>query len=187
MTAAGDRRDDQTWVALELTRTGENALEDGTLCPRLQSDLGVTADWPLFVPAATYTRMGRRITLHLMEGYVFVGAGLPETTYFALENNCPLVRQVLSVPGPRGLRVLSTIPNRDIEGMRCQLRAQIATDISEEMHVRVTEGTFAPLEGRVLYVDTEDAHVLIELRSIKIIKLIPRVFLEPVDKVPGDE
>lgn len=185
--AGGDRRDDQTWVAIELTRAGENALEDGTLCRRLRSDLGVTEDWPLFVPAAVYTRMGRRITLHLMEGYVFVGTGLPETTYFSLESDSSMVQQVLSVPGPRGIRVLATIPDQEIEGMRGQLRAQIATDITEGMYVRVTEGTFAPLEGRVLYVEPENAHVLIELRSIKIIKLIPRVFLEPVDEVPGDE
>lgn len=180
--ATEDRRDDQTWVTIELTRAGENALEEGTLGARLRANLGVSEDWPMFMPAATYIREGRRITLHLLEGYVFVGSGLPETTYFAMETQSPVVRQILSSPGHRGIRVLSTLPNSAVEGMRNQLREQIATDITVGMAVQITEGTFSPLEGRVLYVEEEDAHVLIELRSIRIIKQLPRVFLEPIDK-----
>lgn len=186
MAPGGDRRDDQTWVVIELARAGEIALEDGTLSDRLRSDLDVEPDWSIFIPAATYTRTGKRITVHLVEGYVFVAAGLPETRYYALEDKSPLVRQILSVPGPKGMRVLATIPQADVEGMQAQLRAQVATDITEGMKVRVTEGIYSSLEGRVLDVGSEDAQVLISLRSIQIIKAIPRVFLEPVDSEGGD-
>jgi len=181
MGTGGDRRDDQTWAVIELSRSGETALEDGSLCERLRSDLHVDNSWEIFIPASAYTRMGRRITLYLVEGYVFVAAGLADTAYFNLERSNPLVRRVLSVPGPRGMRVLSTIPDTEVETMREQLRAQIAVDISKGMEVRITEGVYSPLKGRVLHVEGDDAHVLIELRSVKIIKDIPRVFLEPVE------
>jgi transcription antitermination factor NusG len=179
--ATGDRRDDQTWVVLELAKSGEAAIEDGTLCARLLSELGVDDDWPLFIPAMSYERKGRRTTLHLMEGYVFVGSGLPDTRYFAMEHRSTLVRQVLSMPSGSGIRALATIPEAEVNGMRAQLREQIATDITEGMTVTVVEGVYSPLQGRVLTVGENEADVLIELRSIRIIKSLPRVFLEPVE------
>ncbi|MDB4278178.1 hypothetical protein N9917_01110 [Deltaproteobacteria bacterium] len=182
----GDRRDDQTWAVLELAKAGEVALEDGSLCRRLLKDLGVDSKWPIFIPAMSYVRGGRRVTLHLMEGYVFLGSGLSETAYFALEDRSSLIKQVLSSVTSSGVRALATIPDREVLGMQAQLRAQIATDITEGMTVKVTEGVYSPLEGRVLTVGEAEADVLIELRSLRIIKSMPRVFLEPVERDSGE-
>ena len=181
--ATGDRRDAQTWVVLELAKTGETALEDGELREDLYHRLNVIR---VHIPAVSYAREGRRITIHLMEGYIFIGSGLPETRYFRLEGDSNLVRQVLSMPGSGGIRALATVPDVQVESMRSQLRAQIATDISEGMLVKVVEGVYSPLQGRVVTVTEEEADVLIELRSIRIIKSLPRVFLEPVEQVDGE-
>jgi len=135
---------------------------------------------PVFIPAATYLRNGHRVTIHLMEGYAFVATGLPETDYFALERDCPHVKKVLASPGPSNIPVLSVIGDKDVDEMRSQLRQVVSADIDVGMRVSVTQGTYAKLDGLVMDVDENEAQVLIELRSFKLIRSIPRVFLEPL-------
>ena len=173
-----DQRDAQTWIALELNRTGEQKIEDGTLDAALRIDLSVGSDFPVFVPATNYTKNNRTITLYLVEGYVFVGSGLPETTYFALERRPYISRVIHTKPGPHKLRVLSVIPDTYIEEMRGQLRALVASDIEVGAEVRVTDGPYKALAGKVLDVEGDQAIVEIHLRSLELILTIPRVFLE---------
>ena len=80
-----DRRDALTWVAIELTRRGEARVEEGTIEEQIRQDLGVDESYPVFVPSMCYQKGGKKMTLHLMEGYVFVASGLPETKFFSLE------------------------------------------------------------------------------------------------------
>ena len=80
-----DRRDKKTWVILELTRVGEQKGESGDLEISLHRSLG-TKEIDSFVPAATYKKGGRTVTIHLMEGYAFVAYELDETKFFDLEN-----------------------------------------------------------------------------------------------------
>jgi transcription antitermination factor NusG len=164
---------------LELTRQGEQRVEEGTLDAALRESLGVESNHPVFVPSVVYTRAGKRTAVHLMEGYAFIGTGLPETAYFALEHNCQYVKQVLSTGSDGEMRSLSTLPDANVEEMRKRLRQHVATDIEKGMVVAVTEGTFANLEAEVMDFDGGDAVVSIELRSIKIITRLPRVFLDP--------
>jgi len=173
-----DQRDDLTWIAIELTRYGEQRVEEGTLAEAIRQDLEVDENYPIFIPSTVYQKGFRRVTLHLMEGYVFVASGLPETKFFALERR-PYVNQVMSTAGgPYQIRVPSVIPNSRIEELREKLRGLVASDIEVDSQVRVVDGAYKGLEGEVLGLDGDSAFVHVELRSLKIIATIPKVFLE---------
>ena len=175
-----DQRDGTTWVALELTRHGEKLVEDGELGDEIRRLLGVRdADppWAMFIPARVYTKNDKKITIHLMEGYAFVATGLDEVVYFRLEQS-KLVQQVMSSRGSRGIRRLETISDSEVADLRRQLNQEVAADIIPGMRVLVTEGIYSKLEGIVL--DTEDDHAVVhfELRSLKVISKVPKVFLD---------
>jgi transcription antitermination factor NusG len=184
MVGGTDQRDSYSWVVLELTRAGESKVEDGDLERLLRETLRVEASHPVFIPSMTYTNRGRRVTIHLMEGYVFVASGLRETEYLALESSCPYIRRVLTSRGPSGMRVLSVVPDSKIADMRMQLAQQVSSDITEGMRVIVTDGTYSRLDGDVIEVekDGDSAHVRFVLRSLDLIARIPRVFLSPADE-----
>lgn len=172
-----DRRDGITWVALELTRAGEKLVEEGKLANDIRYLLGVEEEWPVFIPARVYEKKGKKITVHLMEGYAFIATGLDEVVYFRLEQT-KYVEQVMATRGSRGIRVLSVIPDSKIVDLRKQLSLEIASDIVPGMTVRVLDGIYSKLEGIVL--DTEGDHAVIhfELRSLKVISKVPLAFLE---------
>lgn len=172
-----DNRDSQTWVAVELTNLGEQRAEDGTLEKLLRKDLAVDDDWPVFIPSMTYIRDGRKVQLHLMEGYAFVATGLPETHYFGLERKSH-VEKVLSVVGSRGLRTLHVIPDEKIQEIRDRMREVVSETVYHGTVVRVVDGLYNGLSGKVVGEDKESVFVLIELRSISIIATIPRFCVE---------
>lgn len=170
-----DQRDAQTWIVIELNHLGETKVIEGTLEASLRQDLGVASDFPIFIPVAKYPKGNRTITLHLMQGYVFVGAGLADTTYFALERR-PYVTQIISTPGR--IRAINSVPNAKIEDLRKELRKQVSSDLLERDKVRVTNGVYRNLDGVLLEVGTEMAVVQIQLRSLELVATIPIVFLE---------
>jgi len=179
-----DHRDEATWIAVELSKQGEDRVEDGTLVQVLQRDLE-SEGHPIFVPAVSYSKAGRRITLHLLEGYVFVASGLPETRYFRLEQK-PYINQVMSTRGgPHQMRTLSVIDNDYIESLRDQLRGMVASDIEAGDRVQVLDGRYRTLEGVVVGTYKDMAYVRIKLRALHSIATIPKVFLESISD-PGD-
>lgn len=180
MTSTGDQRDATSWVVLELTRQGELRGEEGTLIKHLRNALGCSDEHPFFVPSATYTANNQRITVHLMEGYVFVAAGMPESTYLALEGG-PYVRKVLTTKGPHGMRALSVVPDANVELLREQLRQQVVSDVTEGMVVRITDGPYAHLDASILELDGEYAHIHVALRSLDLIARVPRMFVVPAE------
>jgi len=160
---------------------GETKVEDGVLEDTLRSDLNIGPDFPIFIPAVTYSKGKRKFTVQLMEGYVFLATGLPETAYFDLERK-PYINQVMSSnSGPHSIRVLSTIPNKKIDELKQQFKELVSSDIEIHDEVRVIEGTYRMLEGVVLGKDGEDAFVKIKLRSLRVIATIPLVFLEAIE------
>lgn len=173
----GDRRDGLTWVVLELTRYGEKLVEEETFAADLRRELGVGEDWPVFVPARVYERKGKKVTIHLMEGYAFVASGLDEIRYFQLEQR-KLVTQILTQRGPRDMRVPSTIPDSRVAELRRQLSEEVAADIVPGMEVVVTDGIYSKLEGTVLDTEGDHAVVRFELRSLRVICKVPKVFLD---------
>ena len=180
-----DQRDDLTWIAVELTHYGENKVEDGEIESLIRQDLGVGDDFPIFTPSAIYRKQGKVIALHLMEGYLFVASGLPEVKYFALEDQSYVSSIMSTVSGPYKMRTLSVLPNYEIQGLREQLRRMVASDIEIGSIVIVSEGRFKRMEGTVLGPDgSNNAFVLLKLRSWSRVSSIPRIFLEkqaPVD------
>lgn len=172
-----DRRDGPTWVILELTRQGEKLVESGTFETDLRRSLRVDEDWPVFVPARSYERKGRRSTVHLLEGYAFVGSGLDEIHYFKLETG-RLVSRVMCDLTASGMRVLRTVSDAEVADMRRKLNAEVATDIMPGMAVVVTDGTYSKLEGTVVDIEGDHAVVRFELRSLKVITKLPKVFLD---------
>lgn len=175
-----DRRDSTTWVVLELTRHGEKLVEENSLASELRRALEVDEEWPIFIPARLYEKKGRTVTVHLMEGYAFVASGLDEVRYYRLEHT-KLVSQVLSEHrGRSGLRVLSTIEDSRVAELRRQLNEEVASDIVPGMTVLVTDGIYSRLEGTVIDTEGDYAIVRFELRSLKTISKIPKVFLDAV-------
>jgi transcription antitermination factor NusG len=181
-----DQRDDLTWVAIELSHLGDTKVQDGTLAHTIKLDLGVNPDFPVFVPATTYKRGARTITLHLLEGYIFVASGLPETSYFALERR-PYVAQVMSGnSGPHRIRTLSVITNERIEELRRQLRQMVSQDIREYDKVKVLKGVHRGLEGEVLLVFSDTALVRFKMRSLDQIATVPLAFLDSSQAILED-
>lgn len=172
-----DQRDGTTWVALELTPHGEKLVEDGVLEAEIRQQLGVDESWPLFIPSRAFVKNGKRVVIHLMEGYAFVSTGLDEVRYFRLEGT-KSVQKVMSSRGPRGIRRLETISDAQITELRARLAHEVAADITEGMKVLVNEGIYSKLEGTVLDIEGDHAVVLFELRSLKVMAKVPRVFLE---------
>jgi len=165
-------------VALELTHLGEERIQEGTLESVLRSDLGVDADFPIFIPAATYTKGSRLITVLLMEGYAFLASGLEETKYFELERR-PYVSQVMSTQsGTHRFRTLTTVPNKTVEDLRLRLREMVTLNLEVGDQVKAVEGTYRNLVGTVQDVTPEHAYVSFQLRSIELVAAIPRMFLE---------
>lgn len=185
MVGGSDQRDNRTWVVIELTRAGEVKVEEGNISLLLREALGVDKQHPVFVPSTTYLSRGHNVTIHLMEGYVFVASGLPEISYLNLEGNCPYVRRVLSSRSPSGMRALNVIPESSVQDMRRKLSQQVSSDIKEGMQVTVVDGTYSHLEGKVVDVDGENAHVRFTMRSLDLIARVPRVFLTPSDEEEG--
>jgi transcription antitermination factor NusG len=163
---------------VELSPQGEARVEEGTLELLLRSDLGVDSNFPIFIPAVIYNRGHRKTTIHLMEGYVFIGSSLPDTLYYRLENR-PYISRVMSTnTGPHHMRTLSVIPDSEIEGLKRQLQAEIGMLVSVGDRVRVVEGTYRSLEGIIQGRDEENAFVEFDFRSMLSVATVPLAFLE---------
>jgi len=169
-------------VAIELSHAGEEKVQDGTLEEELRSALGVSADFPVFVPAASYIRGHRRVTLLLMEGYAFVASGLPDTKYFELENQ-PYVAQIMSCKGGRyQMRTVATIPDKTVSDLKLRLRKMVTVEMPLGARVLVQDGPYRNLEGVVCGSEGDNALVEIRLRSLAVITEIPRVLLERLEE-----
>lgn len=172
----GDQRDAQTWVVLEITHQGEMKIEEGCLEQTLRRALDVPDTFPVFVPSCSYTTGTRTVTVHLMEGYAFVGAGLQDSKYYALERG-PYVHQVLATRSGYGMRTLNTLSNDKIAELKLQLKKHATVDISDKSYVKIVDGPYTNLSGHVLCVSNDHADVHIVLRSLDLIIRLPKVCL----------
>lgn len=169
-----------TWAVIELTRLGERKAEEGTLAPLLRDALLLSADHPVFVPTRSYTTGGRRTTVHLMEGYAFVGSDGTTLTH-PTKTDQPYVKRILTTPAG-GSRVLSVVPDKVVREMEANLAVQVGSDAAVGSRVSVTSGAYAKMEGEV--VDTAPSGNLIvrfQMRSLDTIVEIPRTFVTPCD------
>ena len=81
-----DKRDQQTWVVLELSPVGESRAREGLLEKLLRRELQIEESFPIFIPIQTYTRGDKLVRIDGMQGYAFIGTGLNDHLYFSLIN-----------------------------------------------------------------------------------------------------
>lgn len=174
-----DKRDEKTWVTLELTTLGEIKVEEGVLERILKRE--ISGDTDIFIPVSRYVQNGRKVTLHLLEGYIFLATGLDEMEYFHLETT-PYVETVFSTTNRKGMRVLSVINNSYIEDMRDQLRGMACKGLKSGDEVDIVKGAYRKLRGKVIDFDTlnDKAHININLRSLSAIVELPNAYLSAV-------
>jgi len=65
-----------------------------------------------------------------------------------------------------------------VENLRLKLRELVSSDIELGAVVKIQDGLYRGLEGVVIELDSDNAFVLVKLRSIRIIATLPKVFLE---------
>lgn len=170
-------RDRTTWTVLELTRTGERAAEDGLLDGELRRLLSLPAAWPVFVPVRAYEEHGKRVALHLMEGYAFVSTGVPmeELTALVWRPHSP-ISAVLATAGASPVPL--TLTDAKIRQLRRQLAALTTSEsVAAGDQVEVLRGPYGGLTGDVVKLrGKEDALVHIKLRSLNVEVQIPTAF-----------
>lgn len=179
-----DERDAPTWVVLELSRAGERLIEEGRLEHVLRQHLRCPPEHAIFIPTIVYNidDPNERIVLSATEGYVFIASGLPETNLFRLEN-LPFIKKVMTTRDPAtGMRVCMSVPDRDLQHIRDQLNKLVASTITSDMEVSIVHGHLAGLKGRVVTDDqrTDEVDVLIELRSLHLLRRLPKSAVRPV-------
>lgn len=172
-----DSRDEKTWVVLELSRHGEIFSRTEDLSKILESlfpEVGV------FLPSINLRLDGRAVHFSVMDGYCFVGSGLPTEEYFRKVEDSPYLNKVLYTKS-RNL-ALHTVPNTTIEELKHKLSLMVSSDIKEGDRVLITKGVCENLEGVVLSVDQDagEANVLLETRTLKTIRRLPCFSLFPL-------
>ena len=182
-----DERDAQTWAVLELTRAGERLLDEGKMEVTLRRYLKCGDTHPIFVPAIFYPPVrpdDAPVVLSVTEGYVFVATGIPDCDLYALEST-PLVRKVLHTRNPAGMRVLMTVPDTSLSELRRGLAKLVASSISSGMDVLVQHGLLAGLEGNVVSDNGETIDVYLALRSLRLLRRLPKTSVRPVKSAGG--
>lgn len=176
--AERDNRDELTWVVFELTSAGERLAAEGHLEQYIREVLKCDAQHPIFVPYLSYQYGTRTSVFNVMEGYSFVASGLDDRVYLSAPYESPYLRSVLSSEIGRRT-VLMTVPDSNVTELRDRLAQMVAVDIEEGMTVEIVRGNYQGLVGKVVALAEETAHVLIELRTLRTIRTIPRFALFP--------
>jgi len=178
-----DVRDDQTWVVFELSYAGVQLASQGELEPHLRAVLK-SKDLPVFIPSVSYQYGGKAYTFSVMEGYAFCASGLPEQEYLNAVHRSPNLKGVLHYTGG-SVTVLQTVSQAAVDELKGSLGKMVAEEITEGMLVVVTEGDYKNMCGQVVHTEGSQAQVVFDgLRTLKIIKEIPRFALRPSG---GDE
>lgn len=174
-----DQRDEKTWVVLELSHAGELKAADGTLANALLKEFRFPPGHPIFVPSIIQPGSGRRgpTVFQFMEGYAFVGSGLPDFQYFAVEGR-NLVKKVLSTSSSSGLRTLSTIPDSKIQSLVSGFREMVYSDVHIGDSVCIINGPYSNLDGDVIcFLEDGRLSIRVQLRSMDIITTVTRNML----------
>jgi hypothetical protein len=170
-----------TWAIVELTRLGERKAMEGTLPPLLCDSMSLPFDHPVFIPSKTYMSGGRRVTVHLMEGYAFIGSDgrdLPSPS--RLEQ--PYIKRILMTTTSTGSKALSVLSDDKVRGMEAELAKHVGEDSHVGSNVSVTAGVYAQLTGEVLDI-TSSGNLLVRfrMRSLDLITEVPPSFTVPND------
>lgn len=172
-----------SWAIVELTRQGERKAEEGTLGPLLREALSLPLDHPVFIPSRTYISGGRSTTVHLMQGYAFIGSD-GKDLFHPSKTEQPYIKRLLTTPTATGGRVLSVLADAKILEMEAELAKHIGEDSQVGSRITVTSGIYAKLEGDVIDISlTGNLIVRFQMRSLDLIAEIPRSFAVPCDSI----
>lgn len=170
-------RDSPTWVAVELSVMGENRLEEGVIDKIIRKQLGVEPNYPIYVPRSVYRNEDEMVSLHLLNGYIFIRSGLPETSYFKLESTM-YVSRVLSEFSSNGIRTLSVISDKTIKEMEHQIKCLSVNNLVKGSQVTVTDGGYRGIDMTVMDIMGDKALLKSTgLRSIEIVTVLPISYL----------
>lgn len=168
-------KDGKTWVVVQLNEFGEALAERGELERKVKK---LYPDKEIFIPYSRVEFKGRTSKLSVIEGYIFIESGLPESEYFDLGEQ-PYIEDVLHTKSHRGLN-LNTIRDVDVQKLKDNLQQLIIADLELGMKVSVNSGVYKGVEGEVVGFteDKKSAFVYIEMRTLKAIRAIPTYILD---------
>ena len=173
-------KEGRTWVVFELTSVGEKCAKEGTLETFLRSNFKSAE---VFIPYVSFTHLNRSALLNVMEGYFFVEYCLEDSRYTSLVGNA-YVKSVLHTGSERAITLL-TVPELKVVELQDRLSSMIAAELQEGMLVKVDRGALKGLSGRILSFSGDYAQIIIELRTLKAIRTVPRFALCPQEDADG--
>lgn len=176
------------WYIVELTHVGEMRAEDGTLLSSIKKDLKNKGyqDHPVFIPSISYTKAGRTVTAHLMEGYAFIRADLPSSLVNYLESK-PYVGKFLTREfGATRSQKYSVVADSYIKDLQIKLRSLASSSFEIGSKVVILDGPYANLEGSIVDFEDDKAYLQLTLRSLTVITAIPKVFIDMAGKAGAE-
>lgn len=168
------------WVAVELSSRGQENIEK--IESLIQREISKSPE--IFVPTISFEKNRDSISICLLEGYIFVEAGYPASFYFDLKRT-PYIKKVFTKEGDTSDSI-RYIDDEYIEDIREELRKESVENLEEGDTVRIKEGTYENLEGRISNISDGDGEKKV---SVKITELdamenliieIPQAFLEKI-------
>jgi transcription antitermination factor NusG len=168
------------WLILELSHSGEQKADDGTLQSAINKDLSSKGynNHPVFIPAVSYTKAGRTVTIHLMEGYAFIKDGLPFSVLQFIENRGYVTKILTRETGKNKTKEKSLVTDSYIKDLQLKLRSLASTDFKVGSKVVILEGPYTNLEGEIVDFEDDKAFLRVCLRSLTVITLIPKIFID---------
>lgn len=157
----------ESWVILEITSRGEEAVEQGTLKSSLL-EKSPFKEGDIFIPIVKHG--GKPVWM--MEGYIFIKSGYSASDYFDLKRTY-LIRNVVSqIDETTGLISKGVISTRDLNSM-LKRADDLGAKFESGDKVVIKEGDFKGFEATVLDLFEKDSlrmySLLINMRSVEII------------------
>lgn len=168
------------WVVLELGPKAEG--EDPDLVTR--SIRSTLRGAEVFIPAAVTSMDGDKVVRYLVEGYAFIRHTFADSAYRRLENTRFVAAILMQYGRPGQPRTVATVPEREIEKLRVQVRAESEQGISVGDTVLITSGPYRQITA-IVYEDIPEndaVQVFVRLRSKEALVSLPRNFLRLVSK-----
>lgn len=146
----------------------------------IRRDLGLSKDHPIFIPIKRAALAEKAVIVSAMEGYVFVGAGLPPGRYLSLEKR-GYVEQVLCRPSGSS-RVPHIIRDAELNPLRGSIeRVDKSPSLRVGCTVEVVSGMLAALQGVVVDLFDGYACVQFDTRTLVRILTLPVGILVPAE------
>ena len=157
----------ESWVILEITSKGEEAVEQGVLKKALL-EKSPFKESDIFIPIVKH---GNK-PIWMMEGYVFIKSGYSASDYFDLKRTYLIKNVVSQVDELTGLISKGVITTRDLNDM-LKRADDLGAKFQSGDKVLIKEGDFKGFEATILDLFENNNlrmyTLLIKMRSVEII------------------